>query len=92
MTVLDIEYLIPGHGFYVTGEDVPAFLSKSLETTIKFREKIEAYLNGSNGDIAAVVERIYQEEYVASGTILQPEKSYRINLEAKVKWISENRG
>ena len=89
---LEIEYLLIGHGFYVTGEDVRPFLVNSISATKKLRTKILNYLDSFHGDQSAAVEKIYQEDYVATGTNRQPSRAFMINLKAKVKVIAAERG
>jgi 2-aminobenzoylacetyl-CoA thioesterase len=88
---LDTKYLLLGHGFYVTGEDIETYWQNAIQETKAFRKKALKYLDSYRGDQAAVVEQIYQEDYVAPRTNYQQAGPYLINLEAKVKTIVRER-
>jgi 2-aminobenzoylacetyl-CoA thioesterase len=88
MVSLDIDYLLPAHGYYLTGDNTGEFLRNSIASAKQFRERILNYLHQYNGDCSSVVEKIYQEDYVATGNILQPARAYLLNLEAQVRGIA----
>jgi hypothetical protein len=48
-------------------------------------------LNDANADRATVVRRIFKEDYEDTGAILQEERPFLINLEAKVRAVAEGR-
>lgn len=90
MASLDIDYLLPGHYYYVTKKDSLNYLRKSMNTARQFKDRIIGFLDRYNGDCAAVIERIYQEDYIASFSNIQPLKPYLLNLEAQVRGIAKN--
>ncbi|HOF04207.1 MAG TPA: MBL fold metallo-hydrolase [Syntrophales bacterium] len=91
LAALDIEILMMSHFFTLTGTDARDFLPHSLAETIAFKDRIEHYLNDSHGNRQAVAERIFKEDFEDTGAILQDARPYRINLEAKIRVIAENR-
>ncbi len=88
---LEPEVLMMAHYFTLTGPEARSYVAKSIERTKAFRTRIEDFLHEQNGDRAAVVQRIFREDYLETGAILQEERPYRINLEAKVRAVAEDR-
>jgi glyoxylase-like metal-dependent hydrolase (beta-lactamase superfamily II) len=88
---LDIDLIMMGHYFVLTGDDARTYMAKSIERTTVFRTRIESYLHESNGDREAVVGRIFKEDFKDTGVILQDERPFLINLAAKVKAVAEER-
>jgi len=91
LSALAPEILLLGHHHTLTGEDARDFLRKSLDQTKTFHARIQNYLDDSHGDQAAVVQRIYQEDYVKAKLIRQDERPYLINAAAKVKTVAEGK-
>jgi len=88
---LDLDLLMMSHYFTLTGGDAAGYVAKSIERTKAFKKRIEDDLNELNGDREAVVQRIFREDYQETGAILQEERPYLINLQAKVKAVAEKR-
>ena len=91
LAMLEPEILMMAHYFTLTGPEARSYVSKSIERTRAFRARIEDRLHEQNGDREAVVQRIFQEDYLETGAILQEERPYLINLQAKVRAVAEDR-
>ncbi|MCX7635831.1 MAG: MBL fold metallo-hydrolase [Syntrophales bacterium] len=87
----DVDVLMMSHYFTLTGDDARAFIPRSMETTRVFRKRIEKLLDEFNGDRNAVVERIYQEDFVGTGAVMQEARPYLLNLQAKVRCVAEDK-
>lgn len=85
MAALEIDTLLLGHGYFVTGEEARGFMAKSIESTLQFKQRIEEDLARLGGDEEKVVQKIHREDYIESQIILQDERPYLINLRAMVK-------
>ncbi len=88
---LEIEILLMGHGYVLTEEEARGMVPRVMEETKSFKERIERELVRHHGDQDAVVETIFQEDYVEKRIIAQDERPFRINLKAQVKAIAENK-
>jgi len=88
---LEVDLIMMSHYYTLTGEDARGYVARSLQQTVAFRERIARCLEESGGDREAVVRRIFQEDYVATGANLQEERPYLINLQAKVRVVAEGR-
>ena len=88
LSALDVTMLCQGHRIIFTGEDVPRFFKKSLDSAFAFREMVKKVLNEENGDIGKTVARIKGREYDPKPQPKQPEPAYLINLEARVKHLA----
>lgn len=91
IAALEIDRILMSHFFVLTGSDAHEYMAKSILRTEEFKKRIEDYLGDFNGDRAAVVRRIYKEDYQDTGAILQEVRPFLINLEAKVRAVAENR-
>ncbi|MDI9569753.1 MAG: MBL fold metallo-hydrolase [Pseudomonadota bacterium] len=91
LSSLAIDTLMMSHFFTLTGTDARDYVGKSLAATREFKARIERCLADSHGDLREVAERIFQEDYAATGAILQDARPYRINLEAKIRVVAEGR-
>jgi glyoxylase-like metal-dependent hydrolase (beta-lactamase superfamily II) len=91
LSALDLDLLLLGHSFVVTGEDARGYIGKSIEATKRFKKRIEDLLDMRAGDQEAVVKIIFQEDYEGQQAIPQDERSYLINLKAKVKAVAERK-
>lgn len=91
LAALDVDILMLGHENTLTGEDVPAYIRKSLEQTAAFYARIENYLGEAHGDREAVVQRIHKEDYEEKMSVRQAVRPYLINLAAKVKVVAERK-
>jgi len=85
---LDIAVLAMAHLKILTGDDVQRHISRSIEATATFRQRIEKELTAARGDLTAATEKIFQEDYREKKIILQEERPYRINLAAQVKAVA----
>lgn len=88
---LDIDMILMCHYFVLTGEDARDYIKMMIERTETFRNRILDYLDHFSGDRAAVVRRIYKEDYEDTGAILQEKRPFLINLEAKVRVVAEGK-
>jgi len=88
---LDIDLFVMAHSYMLTGEDARGYIGKSIEATKRFKKRIEDLLAILGGDPESVVKKIFQEDYLEAQAILQDERSYLINLQAKVKAIAERK-
>jgi hypothetical protein len=88
---LDIDLFVMAHSYMLTGEDARGYIGKSIEATKRFKKRIEDLLAILGGDPEGVVKKIFQEDYLEAQAILQDERSYLINLQAKVKAVAERK-
>jgi glyoxylase-like metal-dependent hydrolase (beta-lactamase superfamily II) len=88
---LEVDLLMVGHYYTLTGGDARGYVARSLKQTEVFRERIERCLDEAGGDREAVVRRIHREDYLLTGANLQEERPYLINLQAKVRAVAEGR-
>jgi glyoxylase-like metal-dependent hydrolase (beta-lactamase superfamily II) len=88
---LDIDLFLMAHSYMLTGEDAKGYIGKSIEATKRFKKRIEDLLAILGGDPEGVVKKIFQEDYLEAQAILQDERSYLINLQAKVKAVAERK-
>jgi glyoxylase-like metal-dependent hydrolase (beta-lactamase superfamily II) len=91
LACLELDILIMGHYFTLTGEDARGYIEKSIARTKIFKARIENYLHELNGDREAVVKRIFKEDFEDTGAILQEARPFLINLAAKVKAVAEGK-
>ena len=91
LAALEPEILMMAHYFTLTGPEARSYAEKSIERTRAFRRRIEDCLHEQNGDREAVAQRIFQEDYLETGAILQEERPYLINLQAKIRAVAEDR-
>lgn len=90
---LPVEVLCQGHRLvYVGREEVQAFFKKSIEATIRFRDRVLDLLEKENGSLEHVATQIKAEQYDTNPGIKQPETPYLINLRAQVKHLAEKAG
>lgn len=81
-----------GHFHVITGrEEVKAFFAKSLNETVKHKDRILELLKKENGDIDRVVRIIKAERYDSVQSVKQEETSYVLNLTAQVKHLARLR-
>lgn len=88
---LSIGILMISYFFTLTGVNAREYVQKSLVATREFKARIESYLTDCHGNCQEVAERIFQEDFTATGAILQDARPYRTNLEAKIRAIAEGR-
>lgn len=85
---LDVEILMLGHQYVLTQGDARGYLKEALVRTRVFRDRIEHYLRDASGNQEAAVQRIFREDYLDTGAIQQDQRSYLINLSAKVRAVA----
>ncbi|HSR10110.1 MAG TPA: MBL fold metallo-hydrolase [Thermodesulfobacteriota bacterium] len=88
---LEIAFMLLGHGRYLTGEDAAGMVEKAIAATRELKERVEAELRDSGGDQEAVVQKIFDEDYVQRRMSDQDERPFLINLRAQVKAIAEGK-
>jgi len=88
---LEIHSLMMGH-FHVLTEDGRGIIDKAIEATKGFGKRIEERLDSFQGDQEAVVNQIFQEDYVEKKLINQEERPFLINLKAQVKAVAGKKG
>ncbi|MFZ2799055.1 MAG: MBL fold metallo-hydrolase, partial [Syntrophorhabdus sp.] len=85
---LDIDVLCQGHHFVFVGDDVKRFFDRSLEAAKKFRDDVQDLLISEGGSIERVVHRIKARQYDTNRGVKQSEKSYLLNLTARVTHLA----
>jgi hypothetical protein len=88
---LDIEILIMAHLHILKGAEARAHVSKSIEATRVFRERVRDALKEVHGDQEEAVKRIFHEDYEVRKIIWQERRPYLINLTAQVRTIAEGK-
>jgi 2-aminobenzoylacetyl-CoA thioesterase len=88
---LDVEIVMLSHQYVLTEDDARGYLKKSLANTLEYKERIENLLDKAAGDQESAVQTIYKKDYLEPGVIKQDERSYLINLRAKVRAVAEKR-
>jgi hypothetical protein len=66
-------------------------ISRAIQATIIFGNRIDAELKAHGGNQEAVVKKIFQEDYIEKKLIDQEERPFRINLTAQVKAVAERK-
>ena len=82
LTGYDVEILVLAHGLYYTGSDAKSYMTRAIEYTQRFREKIEKLLKEHGDDYARIASIIKKKEYDPIVGDKQPEEAYLINLHA----------
>jgi glyoxylase-like metal-dependent hydrolase (beta-lactamase superfamily II) len=88
LALLDVEILMLSHQYVLTDGDARGYLKESLARTRAFRDRIENYLRDASGNQEEAVQRIFREDYLDTGAIQQDQRSYLINLSAKVRAVA----
>jgi 2-aminobenzoylacetyl-CoA thioesterase len=91
MSALEVEILMLGHVHVLTGDDARTYITKSLEATRRFRERIEEALHQLRGNQESVVQTIFHEDYEKKKSTLQDAQPYLINLAAMVRAVAEKK-
>jgi len=87
----DVRILALSHLFYYTGDDVPRFFDLARKDTLRYREMIDAYLDGSHGDVEDAARRIVRVEYDEKQAVYQERNAYETNLRAQVRAVAASR-
>ena len=66
-------------------------IPKAIEATRAFGRRIEQELKAAGGDQEAVVQKVFQEDYMEKKLINQDERPFLINLTAQVKAVAERK-
>jgi len=89
LAALEVEVLCQGHHFVFVGAAVKDFFARSIESTERFRARVEELLRAERGSVERVVARIKAEEHDDKPLPKQPEKAYLLNLRARVNHLAE---
>ena len=90
LKTLKVDLLLLGH-FYALTADAQDMIPRAIQATLAFGKRIEAELKSHGGNQEAVVQKIFQEDYVEKQLIHQEERPFRINLTAQVKAVAERK-
>jgi glyoxylase-like metal-dependent hydrolase (beta-lactamase superfamily II) len=85
---LDVEVVCPGHFQIFVGEDAATFFGRSIQAALKFKARVEEFLDQQHGNVTRVVELIKAEEYDGLPEPKQPLAAYLLNLEARVRHLA----
>ncbi|MDI6753316.1 MAG: MBL fold metallo-hydrolase [Thermodesulfobacteriota bacterium] len=88
---LEVNLLLMGHFYVLTGEEAKGHILRSIEATRAFAERIEAELDCLQGNQDEVVKKIFREDYQEKKLIPQEERPFLINLKAQVKAVAERK-
>lgn len=86
---LDIDVLCQGHHFVFVGEDVEKFFDRSLKAAKKFQNEVQELLRSEKGSVERVVHLIKARQYDTNKGVKQSEKSYLLNLTARVTHLAK---
>jgi glyoxylase-like metal-dependent hydrolase (beta-lactamase superfamily II) len=89
LAALHVEVLCQGHHFVYVGDAVNDFLLRSIESTERFKKRVEELLKAEGGSVERVVARIRAQEHDGKPLPKQPEHAYLISLSARVKHLAE---
>jgi len=89
---LDARILCQGHRYVYLDEEVEAFLRRSLQTALEFRDTVEKYWLTEKGDLRRILQKIKETEYDPLPTPKQPEPAFLINLEARIRSVLKHLG
>jgi glyoxylase-like metal-dependent hydrolase (beta-lactamase superfamily II) len=85
LAALDVDVLCQGHRFVYVGQDAKAFLPRSIQAALEFKDMVQESWEAEHGDLARTMARIKEIEYDPLPLRKQPEPAYLINLGARVK-------
>jgi 2-aminobenzoylacetyl-CoA thioesterase len=88
---LDVRMLLMGHYLVFTPPEAQEMVSRSIEAAESHKNRIEKGLALLNGDREALVQTIFQKDFVEDKLINQEENPFLINLRAQVKAIAEGK-
>lgn len=92
LKALNPKALCFGHGWILTGDDVPAFFEKATNYTYEYIDLIKTYLGKVDNDVKKAIEIMGKKEYYDTGDITQERNAYMTNLSAQVKLVAEMTG
>ena len=72
-------------------EEISDYFNRSINETIRFRNRVDELLDEEAGSVKRVVQRIKEEEYDTNKDINQPEAAYMLNLQARVAHLASKR-
>lgn len=85
---LDVDVLCQGHHFVFVGDDVEKFFDRSLKAAENFQNEVQELLRSEKGSIERVVHLIKARQYDTNKGVKQSEKSYLLNLTARVTHLA----
>ena len=88
---LNVEILIMAHLHILKGKEARDHVSKTIEATRVFRQRVQNELRTARGDQEKTVNRIFHEDFEVRKIIWQEKRPYLINLTAQVKTIAEGK-
>ncbi len=86
----DVDIMIIAHGVYLTGEDARSYIPKAIDCTVRFRDRLESLIRQNGEDFESIALQVKKEEYDILPGPKQPEKSYLINLNAKIRTVARH--
>jgi len=86
---LDVDILCQGHHFVFVGDDVQRFFDRSLNEAEQFQNDVQGLLKSEGGSIERVVQLIKARQYDTNKGVKQSEKSYLLNLTARVTHLAK---
>jgi glyoxylase-like metal-dependent hydrolase (beta-lactamase superfamily II) len=89
---LDAEILCQGHRYVYLDGEVKAFLQRSVETALEFKDRVGELWSREKGDLKRVLRKIKEAEYDPLPSPKQPEPAFVINLEARIKSVLKHLG
>lgn len=90
LTEFPVEVLCQGHHFvYVGRQEVGDFLARSLEEAEHFKAHVIELLRSENGSVEETARKVKAEQYDTNPGPKQTEKSYLINLKARITHLAE---
>jgi len=91
LALLPTEVFCQGHFACLVGEEeISDYFKRSIDETIRFKNRVDELLDEEAGSIERVVQRIKEEQYYTS-EIKQPEATYTINLLNRVSHLASKR-
>jgi glyoxylase-like metal-dependent hydrolase (beta-lactamase superfamily II) len=89
-SAMDVEIVSQSHFQLFSGDDARTFFNRAIGVALAFRERVEQLLDQENGDVSKVIALIKAEEYDSRPGPKQPLAAYMLNLEARVRHLSEH--
>lgn len=86
---LDVDVLCQGHHFVFAGNDVKKFFDRSLKAAEQFQSEVQELLRSEKGSVERVVRLIKARQYDTNKGVKQSEKSYLLNLTARVTHLAK---
>lgn len=87
----DVTMMAMSHLYYYDGEDIQGFFDKTYNSTIRYGNLIEEYLDRADGDIERACSIMVKREYDEKGTVYQERNAYISNVTAQVNAVAMSR-